>query len=89
MCSGGILSHRTPIVTEEEVVTTEQVVTDEGITSGQPQHQLPAPVVEGELEKEKVTTETEVDYEAVRALIQEYKERINELAKMLPENDKK
>lgn len=89
MCSGGILSHRTPIVTEEEVVTTEQVVTDEGITSGQPQHQLPAPVVEGELEKEKVTTETEVDYEAVRALIQEYQERINELAKMLPESDKK
>ena len=52
---------------------------------------MPAPVVEGELEKttETTTTNTEVDYEAVRALIQEYQERIEELVKMLPENEKK
>ncbi len=89
MCSGGGVLHRTPAVTEEEIVTTEGVVKDEGIVTTQPGHQLPGPVVEGELEKEKVTTETEVDYEAVRALIQEYQERINELAKMLPENGTK
>lgn len=88
-CGGGIIPGRTPIVTEEEIVTTEGVVTDDGMVITQPQHQLPAPVVEGELEKEKVTTEKEVDYEAVRALIQEYQQRIEELAKMLPESGSK
>lgn len=88
-CGGGLIPGGTPIVTEEEIVTTEGVVTDDGMVMTQPQHQLPAPVVEGELEKEKVTTEKEVDYEAVRALIQEYQQRIDELAKMLPESGSK
>ena len=85
-CSAGGVTHRTHIGPEEEIVTTEEVITNDGVLTTQPSHQLPGPVVEGDLEKEKVTTETEVDYEAVRALIQEYQERINELAKMLPEN---
>lgn len=88
-CGSGVLPGKTPIITDEEVVTTESVVPDDGVSSIQPQHQLPAPVVEGELEKEKITTEKEVDYEAVRALIQEYQQRIDELAKMLPESGNK
>lgn len=88
-CGGGVMPGRTPIVTEEEVVTTESIAPNDGMITTQPQHQLPAPVVEGDLEKEKVTTEKEVDYEAVRALIQEYQQRIDELAKMLPESDRK
>ncbi len=89
MCSGGGIIHTAPVVPNEEVITTEEVITDEDAITTSPGHQLPGPVVEGELEKEKVTTEREVDYEAVRALIQEYQERINELVKMLPENEKK
>lgn len=89
LCSGGGIVHTAPIGTEEEVVTSEEVITNDGVIKGQPNHKLPAPVNEGNLEKEKVTTEKEVDYEAVRALIQEYQERIDELVKMLPENGTK
>ncbi len=89
MCSSGGLLNTTPTYSEEEVVTTEEVITSEDVGTTQSSHQLPPPVIEGELEKEKVTTETEIDYAAVRALIQEYQDRINELAKMLPENGTK
>ncbi len=61
------------------------IITDEKVPA---QPSLPPPVVEGNLEKEKVTTEKEVDYEAVRSLIQEYQERIEDLSRMLPENEK-
>lgn len=76
MCSG-------PAVTEPVEAPQEETVTTRTIKK------LPEPVKEGTLEKEKVTKETEVDYEAVRALIQEYQQRIDELGKMLPENEKK
>ena len=76
-----------PVTTEEVTTSTPAITGDEGVVTGT----MPAPVVEGELEKttETTTTNTEVDYEAVRALIQEYQERIDELVKMLPENEKK
>ena len=74
-CAPVMGTRNTPAVTNDEVITTQPT--------------LPPPVEEGELEKEKTTTEKEVDYEAVRALIQEYQERIDELVKMLPESDKK
>lgn len=88
-CGAGGILNRAPVVVEEEVVSQESVATEGGLIHSQPEHQLPDPVVEGDLEKEKVTQETEVDYEAIRALIQEYQERIDELVKMLPESDKK
>ena len=76
-----------PVTTEEVTTSTPAITGNEGVVTGS----MPAPVVEGELEKttETTTTNTEVDYEAVRALIQEYQERIDELVKMLPENEKK
>ena len=74
-CTPTISTRSTPTVKDEQVITN--------------QPNLPPPVEEGSLEKEKVTTEKEVDYEAVRKLIQEYQERIEELDKMLPENEKK
>lgn len=89
MCGTGGLIHRNPVVPGQEVVIPEGGVSGNGSVTTQPEHQLPEPVVEGDLEKEKVTRETEVDYDAVRALIQEYQERIDELVKMLPENGSK
>jgi hypothetical protein len=89
MCGTGGLIHKNPVVPGQEVVIPEGGVSGNGAVTTQPEHQLPEPVVEGDLEKEKVTRETEVDYDAVRALIQEYQERIDELVKMLPENGSK
>lgn len=89
MCGTGGIIHRTPVVPNKEVVVPEGGASGNGVVTSQPKHELPGPVVEGELEKEIVTTETEVDYEAIRALIQEYQERIDELVKMLPESENK
>ena len=73
-CSGP--SVHTPYVPSSPS-TTQEVVEPRSKTK---------PVVEQPLEKTTTTTTTtETDYDAVRALIKEYQQRIDELEKMLPE----
>lgn len=72
-CSGP--SVHTPYVPSSPI-TTQEIV--------EPRPKL-KPVEEQPLEKTTTTTTTETDYDAVRALIKEYQQRIDELEKMLPE----
>lgn len=72
-CSGPAI--RTPHVPHVPVTTPDLIETRPATT----------PIVEQPLETTTTTTTTETDYDAVRALIKEYQQRIDELEKMLPE----